>query len=159
MRTSTFRVLSLALLTLALGLLQAQAKSDFSGTWKANIGKSDFGPAPPPDSITMKVAHEDPSLKTNIAQVGGGQGDMTYDMIYTTDGKECVNHPGGNEFKSTLKWDGDGLVVDTKGSFDGNDFTAQDHWTLADGGKTMTVQRHIATGGGDFDMKLVFEKQ
>ena len=158
MRTSIFRLISLALLTLAFGLLQAQAKSDFSGTWKANIGKSDFGPAPPPDSLVMKIAHEDPSLKANIAQTGG-TGDMTFDMVYTTDGKECVNHPGGNEFKTKLKWEGDELVADTTGSWDGNDFTAKDRWTLADGGKTMTIQRHISTGGGDFDMKLVFEKQ
>jgi len=158
MRTSKLRLFSLALLTLAVGLAQAQAKSDFSGTWKANISKCDFGPAPPPDSMVMKIVHEDPSLKTNLVQTGGA-GDMNADMVYTTDGKECVNHPGGNEFKSTLKWEGDDLVTDTKGSWEGNDFTAKDRWTLSDGGKTITVQRHIATGMGEFDMKMVFEKQ
>lgn len=158
MRKSTFRIFLLALLTLAVGLVQAQAKSDFSGTWKANIAKSDFGPAPPPDSMVQKIVHEDPSLKINVVQTGG-TGDMTYDMDYTTDGKECVNHPGGNEFKSTLKWEGDDLVADTKGSWDGNDFAAKDRFTVADGGKTMTIQRHISMSMGEFDMKLVFEKQ
>jgi len=158
MGKSTFRLFSLALLVLAFALLQAQAKSDFTGTWKANIGKSDFGPAPPPDSLVMKIAHEDPSLKANLARVGGS-GDLTYDMVCTTDGKECVNHPAGNEFKTTLKWEGDDLIADTKGAWDGNDFTAKDHWKLADAGKTMTIQRHISTGGGDFEMKMVFEKQ
>ena len=159
MRISTSRLLFLALLTLAVGLLQAQAKSDFSGTWKANIAKSDFGPAPPPDSVVMKIVHEDPSLKANVAQIGGGTGDVTYDMVYTTDGKECVNHPGGNEFKSTLKWEGDDLVIDTQGSWEGTDFTAKDRWTLSGGGKTVTIERHASTAGGDFDMKLVFDKQ
>jgi hypothetical protein len=158
MRKSSFRLFSLTLLTLAVGLVQAHAKTDFSGTWKANTGKSDFGPMPPPDSIVEKIVHADPSLKVNIAQTGG-QGDMTYDQVFTTDGKECVNHMADNEFKSTLKWEGDDLVADTKGSFDGNDFTAKEHWTLSDGGKTMTVQRHISTAMGEFDMKLVFEKQ
>jgi hypothetical protein len=158
MRKSTFRLISLTLLIAAVGLVQAQAKTDFSGTWKANTSKSDFGPMPPPDSITEKIAHADPSLKVNIAQIGGS-GDMTYDMTYTTDGKECVNTVAGNEFKTTLKWDGDDLVADTKGSFDGNDFTAKDRWALADGGKTMTVTRHITTAMGEFDMKMVFEKQ
>jgi len=158
MRNLKFRRFSLALLTLALGLLQAQAKSDFSGTWKMNTAKSDFGPAPAPDSIVMKIAHDDPSLKANVAQTGGS-GDMTYDMVYTTDGKECVNHPGGNEMKSTLKWEGDDLAIDTKGSFNGMDFTAKDHWTLSDGGKTMTIQRHASAAGGEFDMKLVLDKQ
>jgi hypothetical protein len=158
MHKFTFRLITLALLTAAVAMVQAQAKTDFTGTWKANTSKSDFGPMPPPDSITEKVAHEDPSIKINIAQVGG-QGDMTYDMAYTTDGKECVNTVGGNEFKTTLKWEGDDLVADTKGSFDGNDFTAKDRWVLADAGKTMTITRHISTAMGEFDMKLVFEKQ
>ena len=158
MHKFTFRLITLALLTAAVTMVQAQAKTDFTGTWKANTSKSDFGPMPPPDSIIEKVAHEDPSIKINIAQVGG-QGDMTYDMAYTTDGKECVNTVGGNEFKTTLKWEGDDLVADTKGSFDGNDFTAKDRWALADAGKTMTITRHISTAMGEFDMKLVFEKQ
>lgn len=158
MHKFTFRLITLALLTAAVAMVQAQAKTDFTGTWKANTSKSDFGPMPPPDSITEKVAHEDPSIKINIAQVGG-QGDMTYDMAYTTDGKECVNTVGGNEFKTTLQWEGDDLVADTKGSFDGNDFTAKDRWALADAGKTMTITRHISTAMGEFDMKLVFEKQ
>lgn len=158
MRKTTFRLFLLALLTLALGLLQAQAKTDFSGTWKINAGKSDFGPAPAPDSLVMKIAHEDPSLKASVVQTGGS-GDMNYDMVYTTDGKECVNHPGGNEFKSTLKWEGDDLTIDIKGSFSGTDFTAKDRYTLSDGGKTLTVQRHASTAMGDFDMKLVLDKQ
>jgi hypothetical protein len=157
-RNTIFRLFSLALLTLAFGLVQAQAKSDFSGTWKINPGKSDFGPLPPPDSLVMKIAHEDPSLKVNLVQTGG-TGDATYDLVFTTDGKECVNHPGGEEAKSTLKWEGGDLVSDTKGSAGGNDFTAKDRWTLSEGGKTMTIQRHISTGGGDFDTKLVFDKQ
>ena len=39
----TIRFFSLALLTLAFGFAQAQAKSDFSGTWKLNLTKSTLG--------------------------------------------------------------------------------------------------------------------
>ena len=158
MRKLTIKLISLTILFAALTAVQAFAKSDFSGTWKGNAGKSDFGPMPPPDSVTETIVHQDPSLKVNIAQTGG-TGDMTYDMAYTTDGKECVNKVGDNEFKTTLKWDGDDLAAETKGSFDGNDFTAKDRWALSDGGKTMTVTRHISTSMGEFDMKLVFDKQ
>jgi hypothetical protein len=153
------RIFSVTLFTLALGLVQAQAKSDFSGTWKIDSAKSDFGPMPAPDSITQKITHVDPSLKANVATTGGMQGDMTYDVNYTTDGKECVNKLGENEFKSTLKWDGDDLIVDTKGSFSGNDFTSKDRWTLSSDGKTLTVARHISSPMGEADMKEVFAKQ
>lgn len=158
MRNSGRKLFLLLFLVAVVGLVGAQAKSDFSGTWKVNASKTDFGPMPPPDSMVEKIVHQDPSLKVNIAQTGGS-GDMTADMAYTTDGKVCVNNFVGNEFKTTVKWEGDDLVADTKGSFDGNDFTSQEHWVLSDGGKTLTVSRHIATGGGDFDMKLVFDKQ
>lgn len=153
------KLLSFTLLTATFGLVQAQAKTDFSGTWKINAGKSDFGPMPAPDSMTQKITHEDPSLKANVSTTGGMQGDMTYDVVYTTDGKECVNKLADNEFKSTLKWEGDELVVDTKGSFSGTDFTSKDRWTLSSDGKTMTVARHISSAMGDADMKLVFDKQ
>jgi hypothetical protein len=159
MRQSTFKIIFLTALTLAVALVQAQAKSDFSGTWKADTAKSDFGPMPAPDTMTQKIVHADPSLKVNIVQTGGS-GDSAYDMTYTTDGAECLNHMGeGNEIKTKLKWDGDDLVADSVGSFEGNDFTAKDRWTLADGGKTMVVTRHISAGGADFDMKFVFVKQ
>jgi hypothetical protein len=159
MRTSAFRLCSLwALLSLAFGLGQAQAKSDFSGTWKMNLSKTDYGPLPPPDTLIEKIVHDDPSLKVNIVQTGG-TGDANYDQAYTTDGKESVNHMGDNEFKTTLRWDGDDLVGDTKGTYDGNEFTSKDHWALSDGGKTMTLQRHISASGSDFEMKFVFDKQ
>jgi hypothetical protein len=158
MRKSAFSIFSLALLALALGLAQAQAKSDFSGTWKINAGKSEFGTMPPPDSMTQKIVHEDPSLKVTTVQTGGS-GDRTYDMVYTTDGKVCVNRLGDSEFKSTLKWDGDDLVTDTKGSFGGNAFASKNRWTLSDGGKTLTIVRHISTDEGEADMKEVYEKQ
>jgi len=158
MRHYGFKLFLLMSLLAAVAVVQAQAAVDFTGTWKVNASKSDYGPMPPPDTMVEKIVHKEPSIKVNIAQTGG-QGDMNYDMAYTTDGKECTNTFMGNDFKTTLKWEGDVLVGDTKGSFDGNDFTANDKWALSDGGKTLTVTRHIATGGGDFDIKLVFDKQ
>jgi len=155
----TTRLFSLTLLTLALGLVQAQAKTNFSGTWKLNAAKSDFGQMPAPDSIVEKITHEDPSLKANVATTGGMMGDTNYDVSYTTDGKECVNHMGDNEFKSTLKWDGDELVIDTKGSFGGNEFTAKGRWTLSSDGKTLTHMEHFSSAMGEGDVKEVFDKQ
>lgn len=41
MRSYTFRVFRVAHLAVAFELLQAQAKPNFSGTWKLNTSKSD----------------------------------------------------------------------------------------------------------------------
>ncbi|MGO4884575.1 MAG: hypothetical protein ACLP59_27710 [Bryobacteraceae bacterium] len=158
MRKLTGRFLLTMLALLALGLAGAQAKSDFTGTWKVNLAKSDFGAAPAPDSVVETIVHQEPAIKVKYVQVGG-TGDVTSDMVYSTDGKESVNHMGDNEFKTTLKWEGEDLVGETKGSFDGNDFIAKDRWSLADGGKTMIVVRQVSADGADFEMKMVFEKQ
>lgn len=153
------RWFSFGLFTMALAVVQTQAKSDFSGTWKINTSKSDFGPMPPPDSITQKITHADPDIKANVVSTGGPMGDMTYDTAYRTDGKETTNSMGGNEFKSTAKWEGDELVIDTKGKFNDTEFTSTDRWALSSDGKTWTVSRHISSAMGEADMKMVFEKQ
>ena len=154
----TARLFSIALFTLALGLVQAQAKSDFSGTWKLNTSKSDYGQMPAPDSRTDTITHQDPSLKTSVASTGG-MGDAKYDLAYTTDGKECVNKMFDNEVKSTAKWDGEDLTIESKGSFGGADFTAKARWNLSSDGKTLTVTTHFASSMGEGDVKEVFDKQ
>jgi hypothetical protein len=64
----------------------AFAAPNFSGEWKMNSSKSDFGQWPPPSSIVQKITHEEPSIKVASAW-SGDQGDMTMDLAYTTDGK------------------------------------------------------------------------
>src|ERR1022692_332797 len=128
------------------------------------IGTFDFGswtgPGPGQNRLQryLEIEHRQERFRSH-ATARGMQGDMTYDVSYTTDGKECVNHVADNEFKSTLKWDGDELVVDTKGSFGGNDFTSKDRWTLSADGKTLTRAQHVSSAMGEADMKMVFEKQ
>jgi len=155
----TIRLFSITAFLAVVGLASAQAKSDFSGKWKLDVSKSDFGQMPPPDSETQTITHNDPDLKVNVVSTGGPMGDLNFNLNYTTDGKECVNKMGDNEFKSTLGWDGDDLVIDTKGSFGGNDFTSKDRWNLSNGGKTLNITRHFSSAMGEGDVKEVFEKQ
>ncbi|MFN7997874.1 MAG: hypothetical protein U0Q18_29915 [Bryobacteraceae bacterium] len=154
----TLKLSPIILLCLGIAVLPAQAKPNFSGTWKVDTSKSDFGPIPGPDSQTDKIEHQDPNLKVNVVSTGQ-MGDLNYDLAYTTDGKEVTNTVGGNEFKSTVNWDGDALVVDTKGSFNGTDFTAKDRWAVSEDGKTLTVERHFSSSMGEADQKVVYAKQ
>jgi hypothetical protein len=137
---------------------QAQAKPNFSGDWKLNTSKSEFGPMPAPESRTDKIAHNDPNLKVTTTQSGpNGQG--TVELKYTTDGAESTNEIRGNPMKSTSKWDGDTLIISTKGSFGGNDITFDDKWSLSGEGKVLTISRHIKAPQGELDQKLVLDKQ
>jgi hypothetical protein len=153
--SAKYLAMALALIVLALPAL---AKPNFSGDWKVNVSKSDFGQMPAPSSMTGKITHQDPSLKVAIKQ-SGERGDFEYEMSYSTDGKETTNEIRDNTMKSTAKWDGDVLVIDTKGSFGGNDVTIQDKMSLSADGKTLTLKRHFSSSMGEMDQALILEKQ
>jgi hypothetical protein len=152
---SAFLLFALAAVSTAA---PAQAKPNFSGEWKLNVSRSDFGPLPVPVSRTDKIKHEEPALKVTTTQASQ-QGEGTFELNYTTDGKESVNEIRGNSMKSTSKWDGDTLVIETKANFNGNDLMLSDKWSLSADGKVLTINRHIASPMGELDQKVVLEKQ
>jgi hypothetical protein len=144
---------------LALAVLPALAKPNFSGDWKLNTSKSTFGEMPAPDSMTYKITHAEPKLTTASKQ-SSQMGDFEINATYTTDGKECTNEGfGGSTTKSVVKWDGDALTIETKGQFGDSDFTMTQKWTLSDDGKTLTVAQTFKSAMGEGEQKLIFDKQ
>jgi hypothetical protein len=113
---------------------------------------------PAPNSMTGKITHEDPALKVAIKQ-SSERGDFEYEVSYSTDGKETTNEVRGNPMKSIAKWDADVLVIDTKASSNGNDFTILDKMSLSPDGKILTLKRHFSSSRGELDQTLVLEKQ
>lgn len=158
MRRFTIRALAVASVAAALGLLQAQAKPNFSGTWKLNPAKSDFGAMPAPESRTDKITHEDPALTDSFTQ-SGQMGKVTAEFKYSTDGKETHNTVRGNEIQNTAKWEGDELVISGKTVLNGADVTMHDRWSLSADGKALTIRRHVNSPLGETDQKIVLEKQ
>ena len=154
----SYRRLVAILASITLAALPALAASNFSGEWKLNTSKSNFGEMPPPQSMTQKIAHNEPKLKVAV-KMSGQMGDIEFESNYTTDGKECTNEFNGNTSKSTAKWSGDALLFEIKGRFGDNDFTMRDKWTLTEGGKTLTFDRHFSSSMGEGDQKLVFDKR
>jgi hypothetical protein len=135
------------------------AHANYSGTWKLNVDKSDFGPLPPSNSRTDIIEHNDPEMKDSVSD-DGAQGKLDYVLKITTDGKEAINSAGGLDTKSTASWSGSNLVVDTKLSFQGTDVAIKTAWVLSPDGKTLTQNAHLNAGAlGEVDQKFVFEKQ
>lgn len=136
----------------------AQPKPDFSGTWKLNVAKSDFGALPGPSSRTDVITHKEPSL-TDEVTAEAGETKQHYTAKYTTDGKEVTNQMGPREVKSTMKWEGGNLVINSKFSYSGSDVTGQSTWSLSSDGKILTVNIHYISAMGETDQKAVYEKQ
>ena len=150
--TATLIVASFAALTFA------QSKPNFSGTWKLNTAKSDFGMLPGPESQTNVIVHADPAVKVDVASENA-QGKQNFTLNYTTDSKEAVNKMGPREVKSVAAWEGNALVLNSKMTFNDQDVAIKATWTLSEDGKTLTQNIHLAAAMGETDQKQVFEKQ
>ena len=135
------------------------AKPDFSGEWKMNPAKSDFGSMPAPQVVTRSVKHHDPSLEYKSYQKGA-RGDATTEIKYTTDGKPCVNRIQDADAKGSAKWVGDELLIEYTLDYHGVPITSKEIWELGEGGRTLVIRSQVSIPQqGDFAVKLVLDKQ
>ena len=148
----------LALAGLAATLASAADKPNFTGSWKMNSEKSDFGPVPPPEKMERTIKHEDPKLNVNSMSVGP-QGENKTEANYTTDAKDSVNKMNGMEVKSVAAWDGSNLTIKYKREAQGMEISFVENWTLSADGKVLTVVNNLSTPQGDFVLKMVMDKQ
>lgn len=146
------------LLSVAPAISHAQHVPNLSGTWVLQVDKSDFGPIPAPTSRTDVVDHQEPKLTIKRTLVQNGA-EVVGNLVFGIDGKEYKNTMGPQELASTLKWDGEVLVVTTNTSMQGADVSLVDRYTLSADGKTLTQDRTINVQGQSVTQKLVFTKQ
>jgi len=141
---------------------RAQAKPDFTGTWTLDTGKSD--PAPQGrgggfggggGTVTIKQTAGELAVTTE-----GRQGPQT--MTYKLDGSESTNQVmgrgGAQTVKSTAKWDGSSLVIETTRDFNGMSITTKEVRRLDAGGKEMQVETTAQTPNGEQKRKTVYTK-
>jgi len=139
----------------------AQGKPDFSGTWTLDTAKSD----PPPQgrggggggagSVTIKQTGTELAVTSE-----GRQGPQT--MTYKLDGSESSNQVmgrgGAQTVKSTAKWDGSTLIIETTRDFQGTPITTKEVRRLDNGGKEMVVESTTQTPQGEMKRKVVYTK-
>ena len=144
------------LLTLFSAALSA---ANFSGEWKMNASKSDFGPAPAPEILTRSIKQTLAAVEISTHQKGAA-GETSTQLKYTLDGKESVNKLPTGDAKGTAKIDGDNIVIQSTREVQGTSIASKETWTLSDGGKVLTILSHISIPGqGEIDLKLVLDKQ
>ena len=135
----------------------ASGKPNYSGAWKLNVGKSDFGPIPGPDTRTQKIDHQDPALKvTNDEE--GPMGKQNWEFSLVAGGPEVAAKMGDREVKNAVAWEAGNIVVTTKLQYEGSDVVIKSTYVLSGDGKTMTVNSHITSPMGEFDQKLIYDK-
>ena len=137
----------------------ATVKPNYSGTWKLNLAKSDYGPVPAPESQVSTIEHKEPSIKITVEQKGGARGDSKFILDLTTDNKEVAATPESMGSKSAARWEGDVLVIKTNTQYQGSPITIESKYTLSKDGKTLTIAAHIVGSFGEVDTTAVYDKQ
>ena len=149
------KILSLTIMLAFIATLSTNAqggKANFAGTWTFNAEKSTPAPAPAGGGQGGGggrggfgggnfVSTQDANL-LSVSRTRNGQDGTPVTTVskYTLDGKECVNMMGQNESKSVATWSADGksLTIVTKSSFNGNERTSTQVWTLT-APKTLSI--------------------
>src|SRR5580698_3412078 len=135
-------LLSLASLTLAAD------KPDFSGNWKMDPAHSDFGGAPPPDTLTRAIEQAGPQLMLTDEQSSAAGHDKAT-RRYTTDGKETTYQWMGNEVKSAAHWEGTAIIIVGKVDAGGTEIVVNSTLSLSADGKMLTENDKLAAGGNE----------
>jgi hypothetical protein len=105
----------------------AQARADFSGTWKMDRARS-TSPAVGP--VTVVIAQSSGDVKIETTKEG-----ETNEVTYKLDGSELKTPT----WTSKARWEGPALVTVTSGMIQNQPVSSQETRTLSDDGKEMFV--------------------
>ena len=155
--------LTVILFMLVPSLANAQSgKVNFAGNWTYNEGKSNVGDSGRRFGGGDMVVKQESNLLTVERTRTNRDGEaVKMTSNYTLDGKESTNTFGQGESKSTAKWSADGksLTIETKMSFNGNDFTSTEVWTLKDD-KTLSIDSTRPNrDGGEMKSTRIYDKK
>jgi hypothetical protein len=162
----------LSLVALAVVLVSAQGKVNFSGTWVMDKSQSDvpqfMGLTENPEkarnaSMTMVVVQQGSDLRvTRVVKIRGEEQKEIH--TYKTDGGETKNTGFRGETVVTRAfWEGDKLVVVSTRTWRVlmKDVSAESRgvWSLSPDGKTLTIAAQVSSPRGEQRIKAVFDKQ
>jgi hypothetical protein len=141
-------------------------KANFSGSWKLNEGKSELGDFGRFTAKKIKVEQKDDAIAISKTAASRNGEDVTTSETLTFDGKTSETTVfGSSKKKSTAKWSDDGktLTISYNIAFERNGETVEiagtETWTLADEGKTLSLQTVTTSQQGERKTKGIYDKE
>jgi hypothetical protein len=140
------------------------AQANFSGSWKLNESKSNFGDAPFRFAATsMVVTQEGNNLTVNSTQPGMDGGEMKTSAKYTLDGKTCENQGFMDMMrKSVVTWSEDksSIKITSTINSDMGEMNFSEAWKLTENGKVLMVESAMPSmDGGEMKTTAAYDKQ
>ena len=132
----------------------ADPKPNLSGTWKMSLQKSSVGSEI--ESRVDTIEHQDGKMKITTVQEDEN-GKNTVVREYVTDGRQMSHAVLDTDRKSSARWDGSVLVIET--NVNDGAYTIRDRWTLADDHQSIRVDREFSSNEGKRTQRIVLETQ
>ncbi len=105
----------------------------------------------------LRIEHHEPKFKAQQTIVLDGKPlESKFDLL--SDGREVVTDAGGRRIVSTLRWEGDALVVTWRIHDPDGEMTISFRYELQDGGRRLRAAEELRGGGRDQDNLWVFER-
>lgn len=137
------------------------AHPDFSGRWALDLARTDYGSmssVKPRERLDV-IAHRDPELSEHSFTVRSSGDTMRLQYRYTTDGREVLNHVIGQDVRSTARWDGAALLIESHTKMLLLDVAVNERWTLRAGGRELVMERRSKLPVGETKQRLVFSRR
>src|SRR5262245_50794164 len=141
--------------------LRAPEKPDFSGEWTLNRQASSLSPAAASmQSGTVRIEHREPMFRYAATMIASGT-PIEYAYELSTDGKEVAATQQGRRSVSSLRWDGNALVFDSKieSPDPGRTITINFRYELLEAGGRLRAVEQLRGGGRDQDNVWIFERR
>ena len=116
---------------------RAYEKPSLSGRWEVDLERSTQR-GPETTRITIDLEHREESLIQDV-RATKANGEKERVIFRYRIGGETENQIGGSSAVSRANWEGPELVIETKMARAGSEFRFQDHWSLSEDGKTLTM--------------------
>lgn len=114
-------------------------RSDFTGTWRADLAASKLH-GPMPDEITAVVDHGDDRLRVVMTIVAKGAPASSMAFEVGMDGDDTVNTVRGAEWISRSRWVGGELLIESDVTHGGRRMHFCDYWSLSEDGQRLTME-------------------
>jgi hypothetical protein len=157
-------VMGTVAVAVALAQTASASKPDFSGSWKLNLVKSEFGQVPQPTSETNVVTQTGDDFSLAVTQANE-MGTVNYLISFKAGGTETPvakdAFPANADFKilsSKAEWQGNVLVLTQKATYQNGAVDVLARFMLSDDGKVLTKLTNYATDQGEFDTRTIYEK-
>jgi hypothetical protein len=156
---SSYTIPAVFFLAVAMTVIPQQ-KPDFSGEWKLNLQASTLSPivAPVAQSGVLRIEHREPKFSAHQTIVLDGKPfDSKFELL--SDGREAATTDDrGGRIVSTLRWDGEALVVTWRIHRPDGELAISFRYELLDGGRRLRAAEQLRGGGRDQDNLWVFDR-